>query len=116
MTDRQFKRWRLRVTSHWMDMNARWPQAENWAGSRTGPEAWRDCERGDFMIWWLIHDQQYNHQAIVEFLRRYGDVPDPLGYPLPKWLFHKYADLAKNIPADDIRAAFPCPWDGKRGK
>jgi hypothetical protein len=40
-------------------------EARQWAGSRTAREAWDQCERADWLLWWAARTPANNQQAIV---------------------------------------------------
>ena len=40
-------------------------EAMNWAGDRTAQQAWDDCERADWLMWWLAKAAGTEHKQLV---------------------------------------------------
>ena len=36
------------------------PEAREWVGEKTAKEAWEQCERPDWLLWWAIYHTQRN--------------------------------------------------------
>ena len=36
----------------WLDLVGACAEARNWAGSRSAEEAWTQCKRADWLMWW----------------------------------------------------------------
>src|SRR5207249_3862074 len=41
------------------------PEALEWAAKRSPLEAWQECERADWLLWWASQTQANTHQSIV---------------------------------------------------
>lgn len=40
-------------------------EARQWAGTRSALEAWEQCERADWLLWWAAKTPANDHQGIV---------------------------------------------------
>ena len=40
-------------------------EAREWAGDRTPQQAWGECERADWLLWWAARTERNSHQRIV---------------------------------------------------
>ncbi|HUU15387.1 MAG TPA: hypothetical protein VM182_16980 [Terriglobia bacterium] len=40
-------------------------EACRWAGDRTAAQAWTECERADWLLWWAAETERNSHQQIV---------------------------------------------------
>src|ERR1700679_1141953 len=41
------------------------PDARQWAGSRTAKQAWDECERADWLLWWAARDGASKQQIVA---------------------------------------------------
>ena len=52
------------LQTHLADIDA-CVDACGWAGDRTAQQAWDECERADWLLWWAARTSLNSHQAIV---------------------------------------------------
>ena len=40
-------------------------EARQWAGDRTAAQAWEECERADWLLWWAARIERSGRQQVV---------------------------------------------------
>lgn len=57
----------MTFAEHLIDIGA-CPEARDWAAGKTSTQAWEECPRADWLIWWAWRDQEAGANTLVDLM------------------------------------------------